>query len=582
MGSMYDEKLNLKSIPKILGCSFFIPSYQRGYRWGTRQVIDLLDDIMDFATKKDRGRLTPKEFYCLQPIVVKKEDNNGNIYRVIDGQQRLTTLLILLKYLEKKIEDDYYIENFYTISYETREECQHFIENINTIGEIDNNNIDFYYMSNTYLTIQKWFKDNKINKGDFLNVLLKQDIEDVSGKGIDNANNIRFIWYEIVDENEIDVFTRLNIGKIPLTNAELIKALFLINIENESDKILLASQWDSIEYQLQDDRFFGFIYKNIDTFSQPTRIEYIFNLIANNKSVAIENLSKKDDKYSYYIFNKLITDEKNTKELWDEVKTTFRIFEELYQNNLYYHLTGYLIHNDIEINVVKNSFLTQSKDEFLAFLKLKIKNTINTTKNTMKELTYKNKNEYQQITKILFLFNVISTLNSGYSRYPFDKHKREKWSLEHIHAQNSEDIKKEKDRRILLESEKEYVNEILKQEIEDLLEESTIDGEKFNKLQEKIFKEYSDDSDVHSIDNLALLNKEDNSSLNNSIFPAKRDKIKILDKKGSFIPLGTKNVFLKYYSDDVTEGVKWNSEDREAYLEAIYQELEEYLGEEND
>ena len=67
--------------------------------------------------------------------------------------------------------------------------------------------------------------------------------------------------------------------------------------------------------------------------------------------------------------------------------------------------------------------------------------------------------------------------------------------------------------------------------------------------------------------------------MNNSIFPAKRDKIKDLDKKGSFIPICTKNVFLKYYSNDVKETFKWNQEDRKSYLNEIKETLKEYLGE---
>ena len=48
-------------------------------------------------------------------------------------------------------------------------------------------------------------------------------------------------------------------------------------------------------------------------------------------------------------------------------------------------------------------------------------------------------------------------MQSGYSRYPFDKHKNEKWSLEHIHAQLSEDITNDKDRKELLKSQLDYI-----------------------------------------------------------------------------------------------------------------------------
>jgi len=583
-----NENLELKSISEILKYGFFIPSYQRGYRWDNRQVEDLLEDIYDFAQKKERGKLKLKEFYCLQPIAVKKLDTE---YEVIDGQQRLTTLLILMKYLESKIKDDFYIDKFYSIRYQTRDEegksSQDFIKNITSITSIEKENIDFYYMSNTYITIQNWFTSNKINKGDFLNVLLKSDIEYIDDVKIDNANNIRIIWYEIDSKNEIDVFTRLNIGKIPLTNAELIKALFLIHMkkENENEKILLASQWDDIEYKLQEKEFFSFIYSG--EFIQPTKIEYIFDIIAKSKNLTIENLKKDDNKYSFYIFNELIKGEKDAKVLWNEVKTYFRIFNELHINNIYYHLVGFLTHTGTSIKTIIDIFRAKEKEEFRKELVKLITNTINlkdkvfkSAKNVAsdKELNYNNTKDYTIITNILFLFNVVSTMKSGYARYPFDKHKSEKWSLEHIHAQKSEDIVKDDERRELCISQLDYINDELKLKVNKLMNNEKIDSEVFNQLQNEIFKAFSDDSSVHTIDNLALLGKDANSSLNNSIFPAKRDKIKRLDKDGLFIPIGTKNVFLKYYSDNVKDGIIWNKNDRKAYLKAIEDTLVEYIG----
>lgn len=580
------KNLELKSISELLDKNFYIPAYQRGYRWSSREVIDLLEDIMEFARKKERNELTSKEFYCLQPVVVKNENNE---YKVIDGQQRLTTIYIILKYLESKIKDDYYIEKFYEIKYETRnkkdENSESFLEGINQINDhIDDTNIDFYYMSNTFQTVKKWFISNKINKGDFLNVLLKSDIIDEDDKKTDLANNIRVIWYEIENDDEIKVFTRLNIGKIPLTNAELIKALFLIKIDkkNTNKKILLSSQWDEIEYKLQEDEFFSFIHpdsKNYDN-KYPTRIEYIFELISNSESIEIPNLQKNDEKKSYYIFNSILSDEEKATKYWDKVKANFRIFSELYQNNDYYHLVGYLIHNKFEIKKIITAFGDNTKDDFLNFLKEAIKEIINLDNKEIHELTYKD--DYKTVTMILFLFNVITTMKGGYSRYPFNLHQKGQWSLEHIHAQNSDDIKNIEDRKALIESQLTYIKaENLKSRATELLGKSKIEDEEFSDIQKEIFNEHSDDADtidIHTLDNLALLSSKDNSSLNSNIFPVKRDKIKLLDKEGSFIPICTRNVFLKYYSNDVKEFLTWNKLDRDAYLQEIINELEPYLG----
>ena len=94
---MSENKLVLKSINDLLGSKFYIPSYQRGYRWKNQQVKDLLKDLWEFKSnppKHEDGKEKP--FYCLQPVVIKPTENDN--WEVIDGQQRLTTILIILNY----------------------------------------------------------------------------------------------------------------------------------------------------------------------------------------------------------------------------------------------------------------------------------------------------------------------------------------------------------------------------------------------------------------------------------------------------------------------------------------------------
>jgi len=483
------ENLELKSVSEIFEYNFFIPSYQRGYRWGNQQVKDLLKDISEFANDDEM-----KGFYCLQPIVVKKEiiETNGykqDRYRVIDGQQRLTTIYIILKYLSDArkymFPGDY--EKIYSLVYETRQgknnNSYEFLENIRNIDNcinnnihntdicINNKNIDFYYMSSAYITIKKWFEDKQMNVSNFLGALLniKKD-----QKNIDIAKNVRIIWYEINEEDQISVFTRLNIGKIPLTNSELIKALFVLNIQEENERLKLTTEWDNIEYTLQNSKFFAFL--NDSEYNKATKIEFIFDLIADARKddVKIENLRTDDSKYSFYIFNDLIAHEEkeireeNSKELWKTVKKYFRIFHELYSSNTYYHLVGYLTNNNTPIKKIIELFEDNDKNTFKLKLDILIKKTLPKDKK-LDDLNYKD--DKQDVYKILFLFNVISTLNSEYTKYPFDKHKSEQWSLEHIHAQNSQQIKKDEQKIELLKSELAYVkDEQKKEKIESLLD----------------------------------------------------------------------------------------------------------------
>ena len=575
-------ELKLISIKELLELekSFFIPSYQRGYRWKKRQVIDLLDDILEFQKKKkDEG-----EFYCLQPLAVTK---NNDKWEVIDGQQRLTTLYIILSYLIKDISSE-----IFSISYETRNgeySSKNFLKNIRDTICVDNNNVDFYHMSKAFLTIKEWFEKKDIEE-DFLKTLLKVNYQ-ADG---DNANNIRFIWYEAQKEEDAkSIFTRINMGKIPLTNAELIKALFFINgsqtyKQKEKYQNNIAYEWDNIEKTLQNNNFWFFLNKSNN--SKATKIEFIFDLIANKyqDKVSIEVNKGIDKYYTFYIFNSLINEETKTKdELWKEVKTYFRTFEEWYNNNEYYHLIGYLIHIGKDIGSIKKLSNGISKSEFKEKLYELIKKDIQNKfeKKEIKELIELSYQDNRLIIRdLLLLFNVISTMNSKYTKFPFKLYIKEKWSLEHIHAQNSEDLKTDEQIKSLLEEQEKYFQkskeEDIIKEINKLLKSDSIEPDNFIKLQKEIFKKYTEDDNVdiiHSIDNLALLSSSNNSALSNNIFPIKRDKLIELDKQGFFIPLCTKNVFLKYYSKDFMQNTTWTKEDRDSYLTEIIKTLKDYL-----
>lgn len=120
MENSLDSQNSLKSIFELKGYEFNIPSYQRGYRWSKMEVETLLVDLLDFQEQNT------KSFYCLQPVVVNK---TGDIYNVIDGQQRLTTIFLIIKYLQN--------ENFFSLSYETRKGSKDFLSNIQAKRDAD-------------------------------------------------------------------------------------------------------------------------------------------------------------------------------------------------------------------------------------------------------------------------------------------------------------------------------------------------------------------------------------------------------------------------------------------------------------
>lgn len=89
--------------------------------------------------------------------------------------------------------------------------------------------------------------------------------------------------------------------------------------------------------------------------------------------------------------------------------------------------------------------------------------------------------------------------------------------------------------------------------------------------KEKLVKE------IDSIKNLTLLDSGTNRSYKNAFFPTKRNCIIELDKASTFVPLCTRNVFVKYYSKNDIDSHIWSDDDANAYLEAIKESLKAYL-----
>ncbi|MCR8708598.1 DUF262 domain-containing protein [Campylobacter sp. RM5063] len=573
---------DIKSINDLFGLNFVIPSYQRGYRWDKTQVRDLLEDIWNFCEKEDDKK---DSFYCLQPIIVKKYEQDEKKYKLVDGQQRLTTIYMILSHFKLYMDDSRY-ESF-EIEYETRKDSKDFLKNIQEKYKTNEkeSNIDFYYMSKAYEYIEKWFSENNNRRQEFFRILTSQN---------NIAKNVRIIWHEIEDnEDEREVFSRINSGKIPLTNAELIKALFLNsnNFKKEEvdlRQIEISKEWDEMEYALQNNEFWRFLTSDED---YPARIELLFKTY-----YKIKKDEKYEDSYVIYRFfaDKLKGDNKLKvlDEIWLEVKKIFLTFKYWYENHKLYHLIGYL--NVLENKESEKSLVSlykesskKSKEDFVLFIEEQISKRVNVKNiSEIKEMSYEdNKNE---IKKILLLFNIATYLESDI-RFSFDKFISEKWSLEHINPQSGFTIKNKDDRKRWIkeiidilkllqdDNSNEQTTSLLKKLIDNINE--NIDDKKFADITNDVF-EYFSPEDKHSIANLTLLSLDTNSKLSNHIFAIKRNKLKEDEKNGKFIPLCTKNVFMKYYSekfDDIKNIYFWTSSDQDSYLKAIEEKINVFI-----
>ena len=549
--------------------NFNVPAYQRGYRWNKLNVTDLLDDLLEFRQDDSSGK-----FYCLQPLVVKKIGENR--YNVIDGQQRLTTIFIILKYLENLLKEENGIDEIYTLSYETRKDSKDFLQNIasKTRNESDKN-MDYFCMHQAYGAIKSWF-ENK-NASELLEIFTNSK---------DDKYHIEFIWYEVEDnEDEVKIFARLNSGKIPLTNAELIKALFL-NVrnfpkgcsENEiiTKQIEISKEWDEIEYTLQDDEFFKFLTKN----DYPARIELLFEILSGVKNTEL-------DRYAIYRhFSDMAKEEDDLSHMWADIKKIFLTFKFWFKDIEYYHLVGFLVASNIlSIEKIYNAAKDRTKNDFNIFLRENIKEKIKIE--DIDKLEYE-KNR-KDIENILLFFNIATILNNKSSniRFSFSEFSTKRWSLEHIHAQNDKGLKDKKAQDAWLSSVEKYLDDskTSDKELTKMIGSFKEDNKRndFYILQAKILNRFGDKEllDIHGIENLALLAADNNSSLSNGPFIEKREKIIEMDKNGEFIPICTKNVFLKYYTKELSNVYFWSKQDQEDYKGSIIETLENFLGEKN-
>lgn len=640
---MNTNNIDLKSIRSLSGLNFYIPDYQRGYRWSDSQAIQMLCDFQEFCKRIDNDNVRTGEYYCLQPIVVKekswieKQEDGSEVtvngYEVIDGQQRLTTLYIILKCLDSVCELLFPDFSLYTIKYETRQDfdSQKFLENINTTTAGANDFIDFYYMKLVFDGVSLWFKNNSSIRASIAKVLLEE--KDDEEAEIDIAKNVRVIWYEAKDKNaasSIDIFTRLNIGKIPLTNAELIKALLLkrdnfVTTEASMKQLQIASEWNRMEQKLQDDSFWYFLYRSDNPFTYENRIEFLFDLMKDRT---------KDSEF-YHTFNefnieldrlksekengrkKFRNDQACIDKIWDEVKQVFQTLEEWYEDRTLYHFIGFLIEYKSDIKSLMNASTTMKKSDFLNnFIKTEISNKLGKIK--VEELSFvDSKNSVKQV---LLLFNILTALKDKKSdmRFPFNKYKKEKWDIEHVCSQTDRTVTDSKQRQkwiedildffvgssikedvnVYIEQLKEQISRIdstneiqdqarkaaliseckLVKEIDSLCKEDITDSE-FDEAFKHVQIYFNENrvSDKDNISNLTLLDQETNRSYGNAFFPLKRKRIIQNDELGIFVPIATKNIFLKYYSNRSSNLINWEESDAQDYLDNIKEFVSPYI-----
>lgn len=637
MKDSIDAKVRLKTISdlQIEGTKFYIDAYQRGYRWSKNEVYALLEDIREFSQTTFKGiNGEADKFYCLQPIIVTLNENNE--WKVIDGQQRLTTLFLIYIFYNKNLSGAL-MQSLppFELHYKNKnylEECLSKLSSENYLNEEEfekinyfMNDIDCYFIIEAYKEILKYFKAL------ISNPKLQNQVTDM--KTVFD-NYMKIIWYELQNcdnQKEVSMFTKINMGKIPLTNSELIKALLL---KNEDESLLsyqenIAIKWDDIESRLLDDSFWYFLVNNKE---YSTRIDFIFEVMAheinesilknnsyNNESYYIEK-KYNSNYFSFYVINNYmkyllnIGEKKQEiiKKIWDKISEYYRMFNDWYQNKTWFHLIGYNIYISGENNIEKiyelsKIYMNSSDHEYghKTYFEMTLKNI---TKESLlygkcnkdnfidliSNLSYGNDNKI--IKKVLLIYNlaVLEVEEKTNARFVFEKFKiKNAWDIEHINAiadsRPYDDNDTDTNERLVwlknalnlpnideINKNNEKIKDCINRIIKNKLYLPKYGDTEFINVYEAIIVYFNDLVTPNGLGNLTLLDSGINRAYKNEVFPSKRKEIIKKCCSEIYIPLATKKVFFKAYAD-AKNLLKWTQEDYDNYLDDIIEKISIYL-----
>lgn len=471
---------------------FYIPGYQRGYKWTSIQATQLVDDLISYGVQQHLinpdGDYHPEQkvsAYYLQPIAIcprRCPPVYYPSYDIIDGQQRLTTIWLLLYVcFSNQKKNDNIEEPNYAINYESFAGWQDKFKDCNGFDSFKKKSLNHFHIYEVYKTFDERIgqsrgqnKKNKIKVLTLYNLLL---------------NHVKIIWSDISSDGsslkseDIKTFTNLNSGKIPLTCGELIKGLVLqknnylearakadsqivdedlrllsaikelLNNSRESKQLYdrIAREWDAYERDLHDESLWHFIYNKESNYVFDTRLEYIFNLIE-QVAVGEDSMSSFNKLYDKVKSNPLET----ITVFWNDVTKYIATIKEWYKDKEYYHLIGYLVatkpwitdknkQNVTVISYLINGLYQENWDK--STLRSEIKRLIldslavseddngqETDSTSIENLNYKE--DPKSIRKLLLFFNIHTILmQEGEERFPFNRYKEESWDIEHIASQ---------------------------------------------------------------------------------------------------------------------------------------------------
>lgn len=562
-----DFTLETRAVGRLLTpeMRFLIPSYQRGYRWEADQILALLNDLKEFE-----GEPEASAFYCLQPLVVAR---NGSEWEVVDGQQRLTTLFLVLRHLNQG-------RNLFGIRYARHPHVDGGLHGLllasaGSSGGIRFVSPDRHYLENADRIISAWLEENPEC---LRNTLMAAD-----------GRCAKFIWYELSRHDAVETFKNLNAGKIRLTDAELIRALLLRKGElPDEDRQQIALRWDQIERKLQEPEFWSFLTMSGES---ENRIDWLFRLVESHDSG--KQFDKASGSGNRQVFDSVLTRFKfdnGRQQFWNSVEHVFSTLEEWFVDDRLFHVVGLLVMQGASLNELLLDARLGKKGLWQR-LKKKARHRLFDSDMTrsgmapaLEDIAYGDRN-----TRHVLICLNIATLSFDESRsvrLSFHGYNSKPWDIEHIRATASAEPRTLPDYVETLKAIAAYLTTHRHERVEidqykaisDALVE--VKGERPEGRKERlagIYRRLRDqiegkDEDIGAYDglrNLTLLPADMNRSIGAQPFCVKRVHILERDLRGTYLLPCTRHVFSKSFTPSPSNLIYWTISDAEGYMKAI-------------
>lgn len=204
---------------------YVIPRYQRAYAWEDKEIVQLIDDINDIDSSEN---------YYIGSLVVSKIQGKAETYEVVDGQQRLTTLFLLLQYLvsEGALEG----EVGQTLTFDCRSKSKYTLSNIQQIltnkklSADQEESIDQSILNGIKAIRQKFTSDNGLNKNEFVSRL----------------QHVVLYRIEVPEHTDLNrYFEIMNTRGEQLEQHDILKARLMRFINNRKEQELFSRIWNA-------------------------------------------------------------------------------------------------------------------------------------------------------------------------------------------------------------------------------------------------------------------------------------------------------------------------------------------------